>query len=61
MTREKRFDLLKEAFPVGIKGDQGIIEIPLKHTVRTIHRAVGDDINHMVSTADMVGCSRTTL
>jgi hypothetical protein len=57
MTREERFDLLKEVCPVGVKREQGIVEISLKHTVRTIHRAVAEDIDHVVPTADMIGCS----
>jgi hypothetical protein len=61
MAREKRFDLLKKIFPVGIKGKEGIVEIPLKHTVRTIHRAVGDGIDYVVSAADVTGCPWTRL
>jgi hypothetical protein len=61
MARKKSFDLLKKIFPVGIKGEKGIIEIPLKHTVGTIHRAVRNGIDDVVSAADVIGCSRTRL
>jgi hypothetical protein len=61
MAREKRFDLLKKIFPVGIKGKEGIVKIPLKYTVRTIHRAVGDGIDDVVSAADVTGCPWTRL
>jgi hypothetical protein len=61
MARKKSFDLLKKILPVGIKGEKGIIEIPLKHAIRAIHWAVGDGIDDMVSATDVVGCSRTGL
>jgi hypothetical protein len=61
MAREKSFDLLKKVLPVRIKSEEGIIEISLKHTVRTIHRAISDGIEDMVSAADVVGCPWTRL
>jgi hypothetical protein len=52
-------DLLKEVIPVGVKGEKGIIEVLLKNTVRTIHWAIGDGVDHIVPTADMPGGSWT--
>ena len=60
-AREKSFDLLKKILPVGIKGEKGIIEIPLKHAIRAIHWAVGDGIDDVVSAADVTGCPRARL
>jgi hypothetical protein len=54
-------DLLKKVIPVGIKGEKGIIEVPLKNTIGTIHRTIGDRIDHMVTAADMLGGPRTGL
>jgi hypothetical protein len=58
MAREKSFDLLKKILPVGIKGEKGIIEIPLEHAIRAIHRTVGDRIDDVVSATDVTGCPR---
>jgi hypothetical protein len=52
---------LKKVIPVGVKGEKGIIEIPLKDAVGAIHWAIGDGINHMIPAADMMGGSRTGL
>jgi hypothetical protein len=46
--------LLKEVIPIGIEGEKRIIEISLKNTIGTIHWTVGDGIDHIITTADML-------
>jgi hypothetical protein len=54
-NREESIDLLKQGIPIRVKGEKWIIEVPLKDTVGTIHRAIGNGIDHIVSTTDMIG------
>jgi hypothetical protein len=61
IARKEGIDLLKKVIPVGVKGEKGIIEIPLQDAVGAIHWAIGDGINHMIPAADMMGGSRTGL
>jgi len=51
----------KKVIPVGIEGEKWIIQVSLKDTVGTIHRAIGNGIDHIVPAADMIGSSRTGL
>jgi hypothetical protein len=53
--RGKGIYFLKKVIPVGVKGEKRIIEVPLKNTVRAIHRAIRDGIDHIVAAADMSG------
>ncbi len=56
---KKGLDLLEEIIPIGVKGQERIVEVSLKDTVGAIHRAVGQGIDHMISATDMMGGSRT--
>jgi hypothetical protein len=49
---------LKKIIPVGVKGEKGIIEIPLENTVGAIHWTIGNRVDDMVSAANMVRGSR---
>jgi hypothetical protein len=57
IPRKEGIDLPKEVIPVGVKGEKGIIEIPLENTVGAIHRTIGDGVHHIVTAADMPGGS----
>ncbi len=59
--RKESFDLLEKVVPVGIEGEQWMIEVCLKNAVRTVHRAVGDSIDYIVPAADMIGSPWTGL
>jgi hypothetical protein len=59
MANKKGLYFFEKIIPVGVKGKKGIIEIPLKHTIRAVHWTVSDDIDHMISAADMARCPRT--
>jgi hypothetical protein len=52
---------LKKVVPVGVKVDEWIIEVSLKNAVGTIHWAIGDGIDHIISATDVIGGSRTGL
>ena len=57
-SRKKVIDLLEEFIPIGVKGQEGIVEVSLQDTIRAIHRAVGQGIDHMISATDMKRGSR---
>jgi len=59
--REERIYLLKEVIPIGVKSEEGVVEVSLKDTVRAIHRTIRDGIDHVVPTTDMIGSSWTGL
>jgi hypothetical protein len=61
IARQETFDLLKKVIPVGVKGEERVIEIPLKHTVGTVHGTIGDAIDYIITAAEMIGGSRAGL
>ena len=61
ITREKTIYLFKQVVPVGVKSQKRIVQISLQDAVGTIHRTIGDGIDHVVPAADMIGRSGTGL
>jgi hypothetical protein len=61
MDREESLYFLKKVFPVGVKGEKRVIEVPLEDTVGAIQRAIRDGIDHIVPATDMIGSPWTGL
>ena len=55
---KKGLYLPEEFIPVGVKGQERIVEVSLKDAKRAIHRAVGKGIDHVIATAEMTGGPR---
>jgi len=53
MFQKEKVYFLNQFIPVGIKSEERVIQIPLKNTVRAIHRTIGDGIDDMVPATDM--------
>ena len=51
--------LLNQVIPIGVKIEKWIVKVFLEDTIRAIHRAIGDGVDHIVTAADMVGSSGT--
>ena len=56
---KKGFYLLQKLIPIGVEGQERVVEVPLKDAVGAIHRTVGQGINDVISATDVVGSSRT--
>ena len=51
------FYLQEEFIPIGVKGQERVVEVPLKDAVGAIHRTVGQGIYDVISATDVVGSS----
>jgi hypothetical protein len=61
IERKELIDLLEKVIPIGVKGEEGVVEVSLEDTVRAIHRAIRDGIDHIVPTTDVIGSPWTGL
>ena len=57
VARQKKVDLIQEFIPIRVKGQERVVEVPLEDSVRAIHGAVADGVDHIVSATDVIGCS----
>jgi hypothetical protein len=52
---------LNQVIPIGVKIEKWIVKVFLEDTIRAIHRAIGDGVDHIVPATDMIGSSWTGL
>ena len=50
---------LEKLIPIGVKGQEGIVEVSLQNAIGAIHRAIGHGIDDVIPATDMVGSSGT--